>query len=40
MPIKESDKALIGMVFNNPSFMNLIKTMYKNPIMAEYLNSI
>jgi len=38
-PIKESDLALIGMVFNNPSFMNLIKTMYKNPLMAEYLNN-
>ena len=38
-PIKESDMALVGMIFNNPSFMNIIKTMYKNPIMAEYLNN-
>lgn len=31
--------ALVGMVFNNPSFMNIIKTMYKDPTMAEYLNN-
>ena len=38
-PISESDMALIGSIFNNPSFMTLIKTLYKNPIMAEYLNN-
>ena len=31
--------ALIGSIFNSPSFMTLIKTLYKSPIMAEYLNN-
>ena len=38
-PISESDMALIGSIFNNPSFITLIRTLYKNPIMAEYLNN-
>ena len=39
-PLSQSDMALIGSIFNNPVFMTLIKTLYKNPKLAEYLNNI
>ena len=38
-PISQSDMALIGSIFNNPSLITLLKTLYKNPMMAEYLNN-
>lgn len=38
-PISESDMALIGSIFNNPSFIALIRNLYKVPEMAEYLNN-
>ena len=38
-PISQSDMALIGSIFNNPSLMTLLRTLYKNPSMAVYLNN-
>ena len=31
--------ALVGAIFNNPSFISIIKNLYHDPLMAEYLNN-
>ena len=37
---KGTDMALMGQIFNNPSFMNITKTLSKDPKMLKYLDKM